>query len=79
MTEPDEANRPTDRANRPIATRTIDGIEANLREHNYMTDRALATVVFLGLELGRPILLEGEAGVGKTEVAKVLAAASAHA
>ncbi len=37
-----------------------------------MSDRALATVVFLGLELGRPILLEGEAGVGKTEVAKVL-------
>ena len=35
--------------------------------------RSLATTVFLGLELGRPVLLEGEAGVGKTEVAKVLA------
>jgi MoxR-like ATPase len=38
-------------------------------------DRALATVVFLGLKMGRPIFLEGEAGVGKTEIAKVLAEA----
>ncbi|HEX2429672.1 MAG TPA: MoxR family ATPase [Aestuariivirgaceae bacterium] len=38
-----------------------------------MADRALATVVFLGLRMGRPIFLEGEAGVGKTEIAKVLA------
>ena len=40
-----------------------------------MADRALATVVFLGLKMGRPIFLEGEAGVGKTEIAKVLAEA----
>ena len=45
---------------------------ASSRSSDYVGDRALATVVFLGLELGRPILLEGEAGVGKTEVAKVL-------
>ena len=38
-----------------------------------MADRALATVVFLGLRMGRPVFLEGEAGVGKTEIAKVLA------
>jgi MoxR-like ATPase len=41
----------------------------------YVADRALATVVFLGLKMGRPIFLEGEAGVGKTEIAKVLAEA----
>ena len=46
---------------------------------DYIADRSLATAVFLALELGRPLLLEGEAGVGKTEVAKVLAASSAHA
>lgn len=54
---------------------SIDGIQAAMGERDYVCDRALATVVFLGLELGRPILLEGEAGVGKTEVAKVLASA----
>ena len=57
---------------RPESTRSIDGLAAAMAEHDYVSDRALATVVFLGLELGRPILLEGEAGVGKTEVAKVL-------
>ena len=41
---------------------------------NYVSDRSLATVVFLALKLGRPLLLEGEAGVGKTEIAKVLSA-----
>jgi MoxR-like ATPase len=59
---------------RPESTRTIDGIQAAMAGQDYVCDRALATVVFLGLELGRPILLEGEAGVGKTEVAKVLSA-----
>ena len=44
-----------------------------LRAHGYLPDEGLATVVFLALELRRPLLLEGEAGVGKTEVAKVLA------
>src|SRR3954451_19820687 len=49
-------------------------IQAAFRERGYIADRSLATVVFLALELGRPLLLEGEAGVGKTELAKVLAA-----
>ncbi len=59
---------------RPASTRSIEGIASAMAEHDYVADRALATVIFLGLELGRPILFEGEAGVGKTEVAKVLAA-----
>jgi MoxR-like ATPase len=54
---------------------SIDGLLAALAERDYVADRALVTSVFLGLQLGRPLLLEGEAGVGKTELAKVLAAA----
>src|SRR5580698_1094916 len=54
---------------------SIDATLEMLARAHYVAERALATVVFLGLRLGRPILLEGEAGVGKTEVAKVLAAA----
>jgi MoxR-like ATPase len=53
---------------------TIEAIETAMRSHNYICDRSLATVIFLSLKLEKPILLEGEAGVGKTEVAKVLAA-----
>jgi MoxR-like ATPase len=64
----------TDRANRPAGTRSIEAIQDDFRGRNYITDRSLATAVFLALELGRPLLLEGEAGVGKTELAKVLAA-----
>jgi MoxR-like ATPase len=55
---------------------TPDSIEAVLRlleGADYVADRALATVLFLSLRLGRPLLLEGEPGVGKTEIAKVLA------
>ena len=44
-----------------------------LTRGNYVADRSLATVIFLALKMGRPLLLEGEAGVGKTEIAKVLA------
>ena len=54
-----------------------DSIDATLKllsSGDYVADRSLATVVFLALRMGRPILLEGEAGVGKTELAKVLAA-----
>jgi MoxR-like ATPase len=54
---------------------TIDGLLAAFSERDYVADRALVTSVFLGLKLGRPLLLEGEAGVGKTELAKVLASA----
>ena len=45
-----------------------------LADGDYVAGRDLATVVFLALSMGRPLLLEGEAGVGKTEIAKVLAA-----
>lgn len=51
----------------------IDAVERLLAEGGYFADRALATVLFLALRLGRPVFLEGEAGVGKTEIAKVLA------
>jgi len=53
---------------------SVDATLALLTQENYVADRALATVLFLALKLGRPLLLEGEAGVGKTEIAKVLAA-----
>jgi MoxR-like ATPase len=49
-------------------------LEADLAEHAYLADRGLATAMYLALHLDKPLLLEGEAGVGKTEVAKVLAA-----
>jgi MoxR-like ATPase len=68
------ADRAASRASRPSSTHTIDGLTAAFREHGYIVERSLATTVFLALELGRPLLLEGEAGVGKTELAKVLAA-----
>ena len=48
-------------------------VEAALTKHGYLPDEGLATAVFLALRLHRPLLLEGEAGVGKTELAKVLA------
>jgi len=54
---------------------SIDETEALLARADYVADRALATVLFLALKLKRPLFLEGEAGVGKTEIAKVLAAA----
>ena len=59
----------------PAAPASIDDLERLLAEHRYVADEGLATSIFLALKLQRPILLEGEAGVGKTEVAKVLAAA----
>ena len=54
---------------------SIDAVETLLEGEGYVASRALATVVFLSLKLGKPLFLEGEAGVGKTEIAKVLAAA----
>ncbi len=54
---------------------SIDETEELLVRGNYIADRSLATVLFLSLKMGRPLFLEGEAGVGKTEIAKVLASA----
>jgi len=54
---------------------SVDEVLALLAGHDYLASRRLATAVFLALKLGRPLLLEGEAGVGKTELAKVLARA----
>jgi MoxR-like ATPase len=51
----------------------VDQLSRALRSHAYLADRGLATALHLSLSLGKPLLLEGEAGVGKTEVAKVLA------
>src|SRR6266571_5292037 len=53
---------------------SVPELEAALRERAYLADRGLATAVYLALALDKPLLLEGEAGVGKTEVAKVRAA-----
>ena len=52
---------------------SIEDLEAALRGHRYVAGRDLATTLFLAMKLDKPILLEGEAGVGKTEVGKVLA------
>ncbi len=60
-----------------MADRPVDAAElqAALEDADYLADRALATVLHLALRLGRPLLLEGDAGVGKTEAARSLAAA----
>jgi MoxR-like ATPase len=50
----------------------VDELQDALTRHAYLADRGLATAIYLSLSLGKPLLLEGEAGVGKTEVAKVL-------
>ena len=52
---------------------SVDGVEQALARESYLADRGLATAVYLALAMRRPLLLEGEAGVGKTEVAKTLA------
>ncbi|MCE0504531.1 MoxR family ATPase [Roseivivax sp. GX 12232] len=57
------------------AANSIDDVQALLSGTGYVCGRALATVVFLSLKLGRPLFLEGAAGVGKTEIAKALSAA----
>ena len=54
---------------------SIDATQELLRETGYVCGRSLATVCFLSLKLGRPLFLEGEAGVGKTEIAKAIATA----
>jgi MoxR-like ATPase len=62
----------------PIPDSTLDSVDAVmdlLSKGNYVADRSLATALFLALRLGRPLFLEGEAGVGKTEIGKVLSEA----
>jgi MoxR-like ATPase len=58
-----------------MAFTTIDDLERALRDADYLPDRGLATALFLSTRLEKPLLLEGEAGVGKTEAAKALARA----
>jgi MoxR-like ATPase len=58
-----------------VAPGSIDELEAALREADYLPDRGLATALYLSLALEKPVLLEGDAGVGKTEAAKALATA----
>jgi len=55
------------------APATIEDVERRLRERRYIGDRSLATSIFLALKLQKPLFIEGEAGVGKTEAAKVMA------
>jgi len=59
----------------PALPSTIDETLALLNQGDYIADRALATTLFLSLSMGKPLFLEGEAGVGKTEIAKVLSQA----
>jgi MoxR-like ATPase len=61
----------------PPLPSNVDAVVALLERHDYFADRRLATSVFLALKMQRPLFLEGEAGVGKTEIAKVLSTALA--
>src|SRR5438093_7999421 len=56
-----------------LAFANVEELRSALGRQAYLADRGLSTAIFLSLSLGKPLLLEGEAGVGKTEVAKVLA------
>jgi MoxR-like ATPase len=58
-----------------LSFRSVEDVQESLRAQAYLADRGLSTAIYLALSLNRPLLLEGEAGVGKTEVAKVLAPA----
>jgi len=59
----------------PVDLRSVDELETALRDVDYLPDRGLATALFLATALEKPVLLEGEAGVGKTEAAKALSRA----
>lgn len=56
-----------------MAIQSIEALQSRLRDELYVADRGLATSIYLALKLERPLFVEGEAGVGKTEIAKVLA------
>ncbi len=57
---------------------SVENVEQCLAEQAYICDRKIATVVYLAEKLEKPVLVEGPAGVGKTELAKVVAAATDH-
>ena len=57
------------------AFKSVEEVEQTLASHSYIAEPGLAMAIFLSLKLGKPLLLEGEAGVGKTEIAKVMSAA----
>jgi MoxR-like ATPase len=63
-----------EKGKRMTSFQSIEAVQNGLATNGYVCGRPLATVVFLSLKLGRPLFLEGEAGVGKTEIAKALAA-----
>ena len=70
----DEVGSEVAAVNAPVREWTsIDQVMEEVGKRNYVMERSLATAVYLALKLGKPLLLEGEAGVGKTEIAKVLA------
>ncbi len=70
-----EANRKPVESLSPSIPVSVDELQKALQENLYVADRSLAISIYLALKLKRPLFLEGEAGVGKTEIAKVLAAA----
>jgi MoxR-like ATPase len=59
---------------RPSVPATVDEVVARLDEHAYLCDRRLATAILVALRIGKPLFVEGEAGVGKTELARAMAA-----
>jgi MoxR-like ATPase len=74
MAAPDETS--TDRAPDTAIFSSPDQVRETLRSTRYVADRGLSTAVYLSLTLGMPLLLEGEPGVGKTEISKAIAAVS---
>jgi len=59
----------------PLVMATVEDVAGALERERYVADRSLAVTLFLALRLGKPLFVEGEAGVGKTEIAKALASA----
>src|SRR5438034_3830194 len=59
----------------PLVMTTVEDVAGALERERYVADRGLAVTLYLALRLGKPLFVEGEAGVGKTEIAKALASA----